>query len=82
VTIQDSNTSISGVSHEVTAENNVATITTTIAAADGSGTAMTITQGSFAISANHTNLTVTETATTSNNIQLDLVWGTFGASNT
>lgn len=82
VTVKDTNTSISGVSHEVTATNNVATITTTVAANDGAGNAMTITQGTFAISANHTNLTVTETTATSNNIQLDLVWGTFGASNT
>lgn len=81
VTVRDTNISISGVSHEVTAANNVATITTTVAANDGAGNAMTITQGTFAISANHTNLTVTETTDISNNIQLDLVWGTFGASN-
>lgn len=71
ITLQDSNTTLKSVSNAVTATGNIATVTSTVKGTLGTG-AETSAAGTFKVAS--TSMTVTGS---SNQVNIDLTWGTF-----
>ena len=71
IKLQDSNTTLTSVSNEVTATGNIATVTSTVNGTLGTG-AETHAAGTFKVAS--TSMTVTGS---SNQVNIDLTWGTF-----
>ena len=71
VTLVDSNTQLTSVSNSVAATNNIATVTSTVKGTLGTG-AGTSAAGTFKVAS--TSMTVTGS---SNQVNIDLTWGTF-----
>lgn len=71
ITLQDSNTTLTSVSNAVAATGNIATVTSTVKGTLGNG-AETSAAGTFKVAS--TSMTVTGS---SNQVNIDLTWGTF-----
>lgn len=71
ITLQDSNTTLTSVSNAVAATGNIATVTSTVKGTLGTG-AETSAAGTFKVAS--TSMTVTGS---SNQVNIDLTWGTF-----
>lgn len=69
ITVVDTHNALSGNAFTTSAANNVATISNTVSMTDGESKT-----GSFSIKSNSTNLQV---SASSNQVVLNLVWGTF-----